>query len=335
MAPISRLTARECEGVADLRSAINVAVGHEAVLLLEPSSALSGASVAADRAATAILGSYHPVDDMAAALIAPETGAVIQGRSAIAADGNGVLVSAPGVTAELAALVERGYFGPGCAASGCRPWCCTARTIPGSAPGPRSGARLITYPGTGHEFPQRLWPVIARDVREAARQADAAGHHGNQPTTSVTRPAAQSRKDQGMRSRKYRLMTTLERGSNRLNRLALRAGIAPRVRPAGNDRPPHRQGPAHPGRQRPGRRHLLALRRPRYPGRLRPQPPGQPPGQDQSRRHLAHRDSRHPPRRRRARSRTLPCQWDAAIGRIMASAPLTIRINLDPAPGPH
>jgi deazaflavin-dependent oxidoreductase (nitroreductase family) len=32
-----------------------------------------------------------------------------------------------------------------------------------------------------------------------------------------------------------------------------------------------------------------------------------------------------------ARSRTLPRQWDAAIGRVMASAPLTIRIDLDPA----
>ena len=31
-----------------------------------------------------------------------------------------------------------------------------------------------------------------------------------------------------------------------------------------------------------------------------------------------------------ARSRTLPHQWDAAIGRLMASAPLTIRIDLDP-----
>jgi deazaflavin-dependent oxidoreductase (nitroreductase family) len=30
-----------------------------------------------------------------------------------------------------------------------------------------------------------------------------------------------------------------------------------------------------------------------------------------------------------ARSRTLPHQWDAAIGRLMASAPLTVRIDLD------
>ena len=32
----------------------------------------------------------------------------------------------------------------------------------------------------------------------------------------------------------------------------------------------------------------------------------------------------------RARSRTLPHQWDAALGRLMASRPLTIRIDLDP-----
>ena len=32
------------------------------------------------------------------------------------------------------------------------------------------------------------------------------------------------------------------------------------------------------------------------------------------------------------RSRTLPYQWDAALGRLMASAPLTIRIDLDSAP---
>ncbi len=31
-----------------------------------------------------------------------------------------------------------------------------------------------------------------------------------------------------------------------------------------------------------------------------------------------------------ARSRTLPYRWDAAIGRAMASARLTIRIDLDP-----
>jgi deazaflavin-dependent oxidoreductase (nitroreductase family) len=32
----------------------------------------------------------------------------------------------------------------------------------------------------------------------------------------------------------------------------------------------------------------------------------------------------------RARSRTLPYQWDAAVGRAIASTPLTVRIDLDP-----
>jgi hypothetical protein len=36
-----------------------------------------------------------------------------------------------------------------------------------------------------------------------------------------------------------------------------------------------------------------------------------------------------------ARSRTLPYQWDAAIGRMMASAPVTVRIDLDPEPEPE
>ena len=35
-----------------------------------------------------------------------------------------------------------------------------------------------------------------------------------------------------------------------------------------------------------------------------------------------------------ARSHTLPHRWDAAIGRLMASAPLTIRIDLDHADRP-
>jgi pimeloyl-ACP methyl ester carboxylesterase len=41
-----------------------------------------------------------------------------------------------------------------------------ARTIP--------GARLITYPGIGHEFPQHLWHTIASDVRDTTRQAASA-----------------------------------------------------------------------------------------------------------------------------------------------------------------
>ena len=34
-----------------------------------------------------------------------------------------------------------------------------------------------------------------------------------------------------------------------------------------------------------------------------------------------------------ARSRTLPYRWDALIGRLMASSPRTVRIELDTQPG--
>ena len=96
--------------------------------------------------------------------------------------------------------------------------------------------------------------------------------------------AAGVRYNDGMRSRKYRVITTLERGSNRLIRLALRAGRA---------RPPRVRVKAG-GAWRSGTAVVL-------------------PEDDAA-----------------ARSRTLPHQWDAAIGRLMASAPLTIRIDLDP-----
>jgi hypothetical protein len=82
-----------------------------------------------------------------------------------------------------------------------------------------------------------------------------------------------------MRSRKYRVMTTLEWGSNRLIRLALRAGVAPR---------------AFALLETTGRRTGLARHTPVGNG----------------------------------------LDGDTFIGRMMASAPLTIRVDLDPAPGP-
>jgi myo-inositol-1(or 4)-monophosphatase len=67
------------------------------------SSALSLASVAAGRAAGAVLGSYHDVDDLAGLLIATEAGASVRGRGGGGRpDSGGVLVAAPGVAAELA-----------------------------------------------------------------------------------------------------------------------------------------------------------------------------------------------------------------------------------------
>jgi deazaflavin-dependent oxidoreductase (nitroreductase family) len=135
-----------------------------------------------------------------------------------------------------------------------------------------------------------------------------------------------------MRSRKYRVITTLERGSNRLIRLALRAGVAPRAfallettgrrtglarhTPVGNglDGDTFWLVAAH-GTQADYVRNLQAEPRVRVKvgGSWRPGTAVVLPGDDAA-----------------ARSRTLPYQWDAALGRLMASAPLTIRIDLDP-----
>jgi deazaflavin-dependent oxidoreductase (nitroreductase family) len=138
-----------------------------------------------------------------------------------------------------------------------------------------------------------------------------------------------------MRSRKYRVVTTLERGSNRLIRFALRAGIAPRAfallettgrrsgaarhTPVGNglDGDTFWLVAAH-GTQADYVRNLQAEPRVRVKvgGVWRTGKAAVLSGDDPA-----------------ARSRTLPYQWDAVIGRAMASAPLTIRIDLDPAAG--
>jgi deazaflavin-dependent oxidoreductase (nitroreductase family) len=136
-----------------------------------------------------------------------------------------------------------------------------------------------------------------------------------------------------MRSRKYHVVTTLERGSNRLIRFALRAGIAPKAfallettgrrsgtarhTPVGNglDGDTFWLVAAH-GTQADYVRNLQAEPRVRVKvgGVWRTGKATVLPGDDPA-----------------ARSRTLPYQWDAAIGRAMASAPLTVRIDLDPA----
>lgn len=137
-----------------------------------------------------------------------------------------------------------------------------------------------------------------------------------------------------MRSRKYRVITTLERGSNRLIRLALRAGAAPRAfallettgrrtgrprhTPVGNglDGDAFWLVAAH-GTQADYVRNLQAEPRVRIKvgGSWRSGTAVVLPGDDPA-----------------ARSRTLPYQWDAALGRMMASDPLTVRIDLDPPP---
>ena len=133
------------------------------------------------------------------------------------------------------------------------------------------------------------------------------------------------------RTTKYRVMTTLERLNNRVTRWSLRRGIGlkafallettgrrsgqPRHTPVGNGL----AGVtfwliAVHGRQSDYVRNLLAEPRVRVKvaGRWRAGTAVALPDDDVI-----------------ARSRTLPYKWDAAIGRVMASHPLTIRIDLD------
>ena len=140
-----------------------------------------------------------------------------------------------------------------------------------------------------------------------------------------------------MHSRKYRVITTLEWASNRLIRTALRSGVAPRafalLETTGRRTGLARQTPvgngldgdtfwlvsAH-GTQADYVRNLQAEPRVRVKadGIWRAGTAVVLPGDDPA-----------------ARSRTLPHQWDAAIGRMMATAPLTIRTGLDPLPQPR
>ena len=141
------------------------------------------------------------------------------------------------------------------------------------------------------------------------------------------------RDDRGMRSRKYRAVTTLERIHNRLIRAALRRGFAPaayallettgrrsgqpRHTPVGNglDGDTFWLVASH-GMQADYVRNLCADPAVRVKAR----------GVWRTGTAVVLPDDDAP-----ARSRTLPHQWDAAIGRLLASAPLTVRIDLDPA----
>jgi F420H(2)-dependent quinone reductase len=138
-----------------------------------------------------------------------------------------------------------------------------------------------------------------------------------------------------MRSRKYRVVTTRERASNRLIRAALRAGFAPRavslLETTGRRTGLARHTPVGNGLD--GDIFWLAAvhgTQADYVRTLQAEP-----GCGSGRRHLACREGRVlPGDDQAARSRTLPYPWDAAIGRMMGSAPLTIRIDLDPRPEP-
>ena len=132
------------------------------------------------------------------------------------------------------------------------------------------------------------------------------------------------------RGRKYRIITTLERLNNRLTRWALRKGLAPRafalLETVGRRTGQPRQTPvgnglagntfwlvAVHGSQADYVRNIRAepAVRVKVAGRWRTGTATILPDDDAA-----------------ARSRQLPYQWDAAIGRLMATRPVTIRIDL-------
>lgn len=132
------------------------------------------------------------------------------------------------------------------------------------------------------------------------------------------------------RSRKYRVITTLERLNNRLTRMALRRGIAPRafvlLETTGRRTGRPRQTPVGYGRDG-DTFWLVAVHGDQadYVRNLRADP---------AVRVKVDGVWRHgtavflPADDAIARSRTLRYQWDAALGRAMATTPLTIRIDL-------
>jgi deazaflavin-dependent oxidoreductase (nitroreductase family) len=136
-----------------------------------------------------------------------------------------------------------------------------------------------------------------------------------------------------MRTRKYRVITALERLNNRLTRAALRHGFAPPwfalLETTGRRSGQPRHTPVGVG-MRPGDtvfwliaahghqadyvRNITADPRVRvkWRGRWHPGAATLLPDDDTD-----------------ARSRTLPVKWDAAFGRLIATTPLTVRIDLD------
>lgn len=74
------------------------------------SSALSIAQVAAGRAAAAVIGSFDPVDDLAAAFVAVRAGAVVlSADGTLTPAGGGIALVAPGVADHVAALLPPGW----------------------------------------------------------------------------------------------------------------------------------------------------------------------------------------------------------------------------------
>lgn len=135
-----------------------------------------------------------------------------------------------------------------------------------------------------------------------------------------------------MRTRKYQIVTRLERLNNRLTRWTLRQGFGPRAfallettgrrsglprhTPVGNglDGDTFWLVAAH-GTQADYVRNIQA--EPRVRVKL-------------GRRWRTGTAVLLPDDDPDYRSRTLPYRWDAVIGRVMATAPLTVRVDLDP-----
>jgi deazaflavin-dependent oxidoreductase (nitroreductase family) len=134
-----------------------------------------------------------------------------------------------------------------------------------------------------------------------------------------------------MRSRKYRIVTTIERLNNRLTRLALRRGVAPRsfalLETVGRRSGLPRHTPVGNG-LRGDTFWLIAAHGTQsdYVRNIQADPAVR---IKIGRRWRTGTAVLLPEDDPAARSRTLPHQWDAAIGRLMASAALTIRIDLD------
>jgi deazaflavin-dependent oxidoreductase (nitroreductase family) len=135
-----------------------------------------------------------------------------------------------------------------------------------------------------------------------------------------------------MRSRKYRVITTLERLNNRITRFSLRHGIGLRafalLETTGRRSGHPRQTPVGNGLIR-GTFWLIAAHGTQadYVRNIQADPRVRVRIGSQWRTGTA---VLLPDDDIDARSRTLPYAWDAAIGRVMATTPLTIRIDLDP-----
>jgi deazaflavin-dependent oxidoreductase (nitroreductase family) len=134
-----------------------------------------------------------------------------------------------------------------------------------------------------------------------------------------------------MRSRKYRIVTTVERLNNRLTRFALRKGIAPRafalLETTGRRTGLPRHTPV--GNGCTGDTFWLVAAHGTQADFVRNLQVD--PAVRVKIGHLWRTGTAVvlPDDVAVARSRTVPYQWDAALGRLMASTPLTIRIDLD------